>query len=223
MIVASPSSPETTASLPDRIHLRLRSGIISGTYAQGSRLPEARLSRELDVSRVPLREALPRLEMEGLVTSSPGRGAVVRTWTLRDVEELFEARLALEVAAAGAAARRAGQGAPVEALMDAMMLSQAAQAGHDDQQVAATSVALHDAVVAASGNSIMVSTMRAVSGRMLWLFHLTSTHDKHRACAEHVDLVASIAAGDVAGARSLMTEHVEGGLAPSLAALEALL
>lgn len=223
MILATPSSTETTASLPDRIHLRLRSGIISGTYAQGSRLPEARLSRELDVSRVPLREALPRLEMEGLVTSSPGRGAVVRTWTLHDVEELFEARLAIEVAAAGAAARRAGQGIPLDALMDAMIVSQAAQTSLDEQRIADTSVALHDAVVAASGNSIMVSTMRAVSGRMLWLFRLTAGSDRHRVCPEHVDLVASIAAGDVAGARSLMTEHVEGGLAPSLAALEALL
>ncbi len=223
MIVASPSSTEATASLPDRIHLRLRSGIISGTYAQGSRLPEARLSRELDVSRVPLREALPRLEMEGLVTSSPGRGAVVRTWTLRDVEELFDARIAIEVAAAGTAARRIGEGAAPHDLTRALVSSQTALVGHDDLQIAATSVALHDAVVAASENTIMVSTMRAISGRMLWLFHLTAGRDQHRACAEHEDLVSAIVSGDVAGGRSLMTEHVESGRGPTLTALAALL
>ncbi len=223
MIDAEPSPTGTAASLPERIYLALRSGIISGTYAQGSRLPEARLSRELDVSRVPLREALPRLDMEGLVSSSPGRGAVVRTWTLRDAEDLFDARLAIEVAAAGAAAREAAGGAPLDALRAAMTASKTALEGHDDLRIATTSVALHDAVTAASGNAILVCAMRAVSARLLWLFHLTAGRDQHQACAEHEDLVGAIAGGDAAGARLLMAEHVESGRAPTLTALEALL
>ena len=68
----------TPSRLATHVHEQVRERILSGALAQGDRLPEARLARELDVSRVPLREALPRLEADG-ATTGPGRGAVVRT------------------------------------------------------------------------------------------------------------------------------------------------
>ena len=207
--------------LATHVHEQLRERIVSGRLAQGDRLPEARLAAELDVSRVPLREALPRLEAEGFVTTEPGRGAVVRTWTARDVEDLFDVRLALEVAAAAHAARRVAGGASAASLAAAIAASEEALGTADDLAIARASVAVHDAVVALSGNAIMVSMMRAVSGRVLWLFRLTARRDQHLACAEHHDLAAAIGAGRPEAAAALMRAHVESGRAPTLAALAA--
>ena len=213
-----PDAP-APSRLATRVHEQLRERIVSGALAQGERLPEARLSRELDVSRVPLREALPRLEAEGFVTTEAGRGAVVRTWTARDVEDLFDVRLALEVAAAGHAARRASAGASTAPLARAIIASERALSTTDDLAIARASVAVHDAVVALSGNAIMVSMMREVSGRVLWLFRLTARRDQHLACAEHHDLAEAVASGRSENASALMRAHVESGRAPTLAAL----
>lgn len=206
-------------SLADRVHDELREAIVSGEMPQGTRLPEARLSSRMNVSRVPLREALPRLVAQGLVTTGPRRGAVVRTWTGRDVEDLFDVRLALEVAAAGHAALRVADGACAEALTAAVATSEETLVTGDDLAVARASVGVHEAVVRLSGNEIMVATMATVSARVLWLFHLTAGRDQRQACAEHRDLADAIGSGDAVAARSLMAAHVESGRAPTLLAL----
>src|SRR5690242_20591334 len=80
-------------SLSRHIYERLREDIIRGKYPQGSRLAEARLASEFAVSRVPLREAVPLLAVDGFVRSLPRRGAVVTTWTTRLAQNLFDLRL----------------------------------------------------------------------------------------------------------------------------------
>lgn len=216
---SDPQPAPAAPSLADRIHDELREAITSGEIPQGTRLPEARLSSRMNVSRVPLREALPRLVAQGLVTAEPRRGAVVRTWTERDVEDLFDVRLALEVAAAGHAALQVAGGASAQALTAAITTSEEALVTRDDLAIARASVAVHDAVVRLSGNAIMVSMMGAVSARVLWLFCLTAGRDQDQACAEHRDLAAAIGAGDEQAARALMANHVESGRAPTLLAL----
>ena len=78
----------------------LRNGVIQGRYAPGQRLIEAALTRDLRVSRGPLREAFRRLSAEGLLESVPHRGALVRRLTLREMKELFQIRVQLETLAA---------------------------------------------------------------------------------------------------------------------------
>lgn len=217
-----PGHPQPAAlvpSLADRIHDELREAIVSGELPQGTRLPEAPLSSRMNVSRVPLREALPRLVAQGLVTTEPRRGAVVRTWTGRDVEDLFDVRTALEVAAAGHAALQVADGAPAQGLVAAVAASEEAVTTGDDLAIARASVAVHEAVVALGGNPVMVTMVGTIAARVLWLFHLTAGRDQHQACAEHQDLAAAIAAGDAATARSVMAAHIENGRAPTLLAL----
>lgn len=74
----------------------IRKGILAGEYKPGERLHEERLTRELDISRPPLREALRLLENEGLVFTRPRRGSFVATLTDRDVYEILTLRSALE-------------------------------------------------------------------------------------------------------------------------------
>ena len=83
-------------TLAVEIARHLREQIISGVLAAGERVNETRITRELALSRSPVREALRILESEGLVTLEPHRGARVRAVTERDLEEIFDVRLMLE-------------------------------------------------------------------------------------------------------------------------------
>lgn len=74
----------------------LRSAILSGALAGGTRLVQTKLAAELDLSTTPLREALRDLAMEGLVVFDPHRGAVVRALDIDEVREIYELRMTLE-------------------------------------------------------------------------------------------------------------------------------
>lgn len=210
-------------SLSEQVYAKLRRAIIHGRYTQGARLPEIELSKDLNASRVPLREALPRLEIEGFVRTMPRRSAVVETWTPDAIGELFDVRLAIEVPAAGMAARRVGRGCPPTEILQAMDRSdrEIGRSTPDDYRIAETSTALHQAVVESMDNRLMTSLMRAVSGRIMWLFYLTSQRDAQTACAEHHDLLDAIASGNERLAESIAYAHIERGRTPSLDALAA--
>jgi DNA-binding GntR family transcriptional regulator len=85
---------------------QIREAIVEGRYAPGQRLVEQRLAGDLVLSRTPVREALLRLEAEGLVVSEKHRGAIVRPVTAQEVEDLYALRTRLESLAAECAARR---------------------------------------------------------------------------------------------------------------------
>jgi DNA-binding GntR family transcriptional regulator len=92
------------------MYQRLRTEILDGTLAAGSVLFEVEQASRLGVSRTPVREALARLVAEGLVAASGGRGLVVTTVQVEDVQALFELRACLEATAAQLAAPRRGEG-----------------------------------------------------------------------------------------------------------------
>ena len=84
----------------------LRDAIASGVLQPGERLMEIQLAEELGVSRTPVREAIRKLELEGFVVMVPRRGTYVADLSLKDINEVFEIRTALDVLAAGLAAER---------------------------------------------------------------------------------------------------------------------
>lgn len=209
-------------SVSRQVHERLRRKIILGEYAQGEVLHETRVADDLEVSRVPVREAMPLLRQQGFVESESPRRTVVTSWTVRHIDDLFDARLGVEVAAAGAAARRLGkQGDPdaLAALGAAMAQSNEHLALNHPVEVALANAAVHDAFVAASGNPLLVELMRVLTGRMAWLFYLTSGRDIRHQNDEHHTLLAAIGNGDVRLAESLMSFHIESGRRPTLEVL----
>src|SRR6202163_2421708 len=88
--------PIVRHNLHDAIVSRVRDMIIEGTLAAGTRVHEGHLGQELGVSRTPLREALKYLASEGLLELSPGRGAVVRSFSAKDVEDSLIVLASLE-------------------------------------------------------------------------------------------------------------------------------
>lgn len=213
-----PDGPELP-SLSRQIHARLREAIIRGAYPQGHRLAEVRIAEELDVSRVPLREAVPMLEMEGFVVTSPRRGAVVTTWTTELIHNLFDLREVLEVGAAGLAARQVGRGASAAGIEQALEHSHAVVDDGDPYRIAEASTLLHERIVEATGNPLMQASMRSVSGRVQWLFYLTSDLDVHDAFHDHVELVRAVVRGDERMAEALAFAHIERDREPSFSVL----
>ncbi|MGF6885071.1 DNA-binding GntR family transcriptional regulator [Nocardia sp. GAS34] len=210
------SRPE---SLSRQIYDRLREGIIRGTYPQGTRLAEQRLAEELAVSRVPLREAVPLLEVDGFVRTLPRRGAAVSTWTTRSAHELFDLRLCLEVGAARFAARQIASGASPELLYAALVHSREGVATGDNYRIAEDSTLFHEVIVELTGNALMRSVMRSVSGRMMWLFYLTSELDPVDALTGHEDLLDAISSGNERLAESVAYTHIERDRAESMSVL----
>ena len=217
--VVSLNGSESRLSLPRRIYSTVRERIILGQYPQGSRLPEQRIGEELDVSRVPLREAVPWLERDGFVHSYPRRGAVVARWDEKAIDDLFDARLSLEVGAARYAARQVGRGGSMEPLNHALSEAQAVVEAGDAYAIAQGSTAFHEAVVATSANELMIRLMGAISGRITWLFYLTSGLPADEAFHDHVLLRDAIASGNERVAESVAYAHIERDREPTFEAM----
>ncbi|NQX12405.1 GntR family transcriptional regulator [Microbacteriaceae bacterium VKM Ac-2855] len=206
-------------SLTTQTYRTLRREIILGNYPQGSRLVESTLATELHVSRLPIREAVPQLENEGFVRTLPRRSSRVSQWTAADVTELFDVRLSLETLAARLAAQAVAGGASLQPLQDAIDAEHRALDSEDWLEVAETSTVVHEAIVDVAGSALLTSLMRAVSGRMTWLFYLTSARDQRQQSDEHHGLLDAIRAGNDRLAESIAFTHIEKGRAPSLAML----
>ena len=196
-------------SLARQTYLALREGIIRGDYPQGTRLLEQRLADELSVSRVPLREAVPLLEVDGFVRMLPRRGAEVTTWTKKSVHDLFDLRLCLEVGAAGYAARAVAAGADTTQLDDALRRAHDGLSSGDDYRIAQDSTWFHEVIVDMTDNALMRSIMHPVSGRMMWLFFMTSSLDQAHAYSGHEEIADAIRSGHERFAESIAYGHIE--------------
>ena len=83
-------------SMEDEILFRLRGAIVSGQIKLGGHLKETDIAKQMEVSRIPVREALRKLEQEGLVVRIPNKGCFVTTFTEQDIKEVFSMRASLE-------------------------------------------------------------------------------------------------------------------------------
>lgn len=215
----SGTTPRGAGALAERVYGVVREQIIRGHYPDGARLGEQRISEELSVSRIPVREALVRLETDGFVISTPRRSAVVRTWDAQALDELFDLRAILEPGAARYAARAVALGGSAAALERALTASRESVRAGDAYVIAHCSAAFHAAIAETTGSALMQAQMRAISGRIQWLFFRSSTLDVDTAFEDHSELAAAIASGDERVAEALTYAHIELDRAPTFAAL----
>lgn len=196
-------------SLPEIIATTLREQIIDGELRQGARLVEQALAETLNVSRIPLREALAQLETEGLVTRLPRRGAVVNRLTVSSVDDLFDVRESLESLAAGLAARRADE-AGLARLRVRLDTATRATEAKDPALIARANAEFHAEIVRLAGNALLASFMQPLASQRLWLFRVTGDIDPEVLCREHGHLYDVIASGDADAAAAYAREHVAG-------------
>ena len=113
---------EDNHSLGQRVFHRIREDILSGKYKKNEELKEKTIGEELGVSRTPVREALRQLELEGLVTIIPNKGAYVVGLSVGDIQDIYEMRSVLEGLCAKRAAMKATQ-EQLEELEEILVLS----------------------------------------------------------------------------------------------------
>ncbi|MGW6199046.1 GntR family transcriptional regulator [Kribbella sp. NPDC055110] len=197
---------ESRESETERVTRHLRGEILDGVRRPGERLVERELAAALDVSRVPVREALKALVSEGLVTLRPRSWAVVRTFTDSDIADLTEVRAAFEpLTFRLAAERRTREGLDrLRAVLDEQLVAARAK----DAVVARRKAAdFHELVTELASNELLIEIERPLRSRMRWL--LTQHDDLIAVAGQHLELFTAIANRDVEAAERLADEHLE--------------
>jgi DNA-binding GntR family transcriptional regulator len=190
----------------------LRTQIIQGAIPPGTALVERDLANALQISRIPVRDALLELEKEGLVVCNASNRRSVIQLTRRDIEELYELRLQLETLAVERAARNTSPESQqqLDALLEKMVNALEA---HDDEEFPRCDVELHRAIWAQADNRHLEKMLHTMSGQ---LFMFASINTVLYAWDEvvdlHRDLVACINRGDVDGARASIQRHMQNSL-----------
>jgi DNA-binding GntR family transcriptional regulator len=203
----------TRQSLVDIAYVALRDAITSGTLLPGTRLREAALARHFSISTTPVREALRRLDREGLVRLSPNRGAVVAEFDLREILDLFEIREVLECRAVR---RSAVQQSRDLARAEALLAAEAEQVDlHDRVEWNRLEVAFHRAINDLSGNfelaELAERVHRSVQGLCVrCLREPIYGPDRLRLMqAHHQAILDAVRAGDADSAEAHAREHIQ--------------
>jgi DNA-binding GntR family transcriptional regulator len=200
------------ASLSKVVSEQIRGQILAGTLRPGERLVEDKLSAELGVSRVPVREALLGLSVEGLVNLEPRRGASVAEISPETVAELVEVRALLEGLNARLAARRHDP-AIVAELSDALRRGNAAAGSGSAEELARLNAEFHDLLAVASRNTVLSGIMRSLRERTSLAFVLNSRTRALQDWKEHAGVLAAVIDGDEELAELLATRHVQNAAA----------
>lgn len=188
----------------------IRQAIIDGTFSPGERLMEIQLADEMGVSRTPVREAIRKLELEGFVVMIPRRGTYVADISIKDITEIYEIRISLDVLAAGLAAERITD-EELATLNNYMVEISKQVPSMNMEKIVELDTAFHNVLYTASRNERLVSIINnlreqltGIRGRsMSYPGRLVETMDEHRA------LVDSIAARDVERAQRAARVHIE--------------
>lgn len=151
--------------LRDVVFNTLRKAILTGELKPGERLMEIHLANKLGVSRTPIREAIRKLELEGLVTMIPRRGAEVAQITEKSLKDVLEVRRALDALCAELACERITDEEMVH-LKEACAQFEKATRQKDVTVIAKADVALHDIIVAATGNQRLVQLVNNLAEQM---------------------------------------------------------
>ncbi|MGP3991907.1 GntR family transcriptional regulator [Streptomyces sp. 3N207] len=195
--------------LVEQAYRLIKKRIVRGQLPPGASFSEAAMSRDLELGKTPIREALARLQGEGLVTAVPRSGYCVTEITIRDVTEIFAVRALLEAEAARlAAARPDADGASIAKLR--RLADVPFRYGDEPDELLDANVELHGEIARMSGNRLLVTMIDDLvqrSDRLLWLGVPTSPRvselmDQHQA------LAAAISRGDVEAAGKVAAEHV---------------
>ncbi|HEY2341544.1 MAG TPA: GntR family transcriptional regulator [Chthoniobacteraceae bacterium] len=191
----------------------LRAAVMDGTFAPGERLAEAALARELRVSRAPVREAMLRLERDGLLAFDPRGTARVTEFGVADLEEIYSLRLALEPVAASRVAERGGE-------ETFLALARNIQATSETQTLAEVShldAAFHEAIIQASGHRRLIQCWSGLGHQvLLWLTQMQREHQtlSHRTRDEtvvaHRDVLEALRSGKASNAFEAMHRHIIG-------------
>ncbi|MDD2214348.1 MAG: GntR family transcriptional regulator [Oscillospiraceae bacterium] len=197
------------SSLTDRVYDELQNSILNGDFAPGDALPELTLSEMLGVSRTPVREAVARLESEGLVRTLPNRGTVVVGISEKDIDDIFTIRTLVEgLAARWAAARITPE--QLDDLKQIVELQEFYVEKNDPVQIYQLDSRFHALLYQACGSHVLRQLLSNLHHYIQKAREL-SLEKPERAIPsvhEHRDILEAIAAHDGLLAERLTSQHI---------------
>jgi DNA-binding GntR family transcriptional regulator len=208
------SGAQPLSGLTASIVATLKERIIAWEYPPEHRLTEEALCAEFGVSRSPVREALRALVTNGFVAKLANRGYAVRQLDLREIEELYDLRKALELYVVDLLARN-GRARPEVAALHQAWAKILAGPERKGEELAHLDTTFHETLAAAAGNSMLLDQLRAINER-LFVFRMIDFGQPDRqatTCRQHMKVVERILAGDAAGARAAMERNIGDGRA----------
>ena len=196
--------------LRDVVFQTLEQAILMGDLQPGERLMEIHLAERLGVSRTPIREAIRKLEQEGLVVNIPRRGAHVAEITKKDLSDVLEVRSALEELAVELACERITE-EELSELKEACLRFIRAIEHSDLEQSVRQDIAFHDVIYKASHNErlIQMATNLRMQMYRYRIEYLKDSEAHPVLIREHRTLIDCIERKDVEGAKKVMRSHIE--------------
>ncbi|USQ82355.1 GntR family transcriptional regulator [Streptomyces phaeoluteigriseus] len=193
----------------DRVYAHVKQGVLDRRYEGGVLLTEGELAEAVGVSRTPVREALLRLEAEGLIKLYPKKGALVLPVSAQEIKDVVETRLLVEEHAA-----RKAVPAPAELIrrLEELLEQQKAQAAAGDLAGAAvTDRCFHAEIVRSGGNDILSRLYDQLRDRQLRMgVAVMHSHPDRiaKTLAEHEEILQSLRSGDAEAAVGVVHRHV---------------
>ena len=196
--------------LRDVVFNTLRRGILTGELKPGERLMEIHLANRLGVSRTPIREAIRKLELEGLVKMIPRRGAEVANITEKSLKDVLEVRQALEQLAIRLACARITE-EEKQLLKKRLQDCERVMRTGDTSAIAKADVAFHDTIVVASGNDRLVQLVNNLSEQMYrYRLEYIKDEDKRQILLiEHEHILKALNLRHVQEAKQAIREHID--------------
>jgi DNA-binding GntR family transcriptional regulator len=198
--------------LSDRAYEQLHRGIIEGRFQPGERLIELRISKLLKVGRTPLREAFLRLAAEGLVEGVPGVGFFVKNMTLKDLDELFQIRAALECLSVRLSMQRGFSELSLVVMRESCERLRKALVAGDFRSANNADLEFHRELIGLANSRRLETAIQGSNLQMLaWEYKrsgLMIVQDERDVVSEHLQIIAAMERRDVDEATRLLNSHI---------------
>lgn len=200
--------------LRDVVFNTLRQAILRGELKPGERLMEIQLANKLGVSRTPIREALRKLELEGLVNMVPRKGAEVADITEKSLRDVLEVRKALEELSVQLACEKITE-EEIEELKRAAERFKDTLDNQDVTKIAEADVAFHDIIYTATDNQKLILLLNNLREQMYRyrVEYLKKEEAYPQLIAEHEELIDNISKRNKEEATRIMCEHIDNQVA----------
>ena len=207
--------------LRDVVFQTLRNAILKGELKPGERLMEIQLAQKLGVSRTPVREALRKLELEGLVIMIPRRGAIVADITIQDLNDVLEVRLGLEELAVRFACERITD-EEIKALGLAVKEFEKKMSNNELSAQAEADVKFHEIIYGATHNQRLVQIINNIREQMYRyrIEYLKDVESRKTLVKEHYEICDALKRRDAESAVEKMCIHIRNQQEAILRSLE---
>ena len=196
--------------LRDVVFNTLRQAILKGELTPGERLMEIQLAERLGVSRTPIREAIRKLELEGLVLMIPRKGAEVAKISEKSLRDVLEVRRSLEELAIELACQRMSED-EIKQLEEAQDSFRKAVESNDAMTIAETDEHYHDIIYFGTGNSRLVQILNNLREQMYRyrLEYIKDADKRQILLIEHDNILKAVRSRHVAEAKAAIREHID--------------